>query len=899
MNIKRLIPVLLGFVLLCFAGSVSAATIYINSNTGDDTTGDGTSGAPYATFHKGYTVASDSDTLNLTGTFDWTDADETGDASNTGYTLNKDLTIQGQGASETFIQADDTYHTADRGVFYILSGKTVIINDVTIRYGNKVTTNYEGGGIRNKGTLTVNRSAISYNYTGNGSSGYGGGINNEGILTVNDSTVDNNYAYAQGGGIANYYTAGNTNISYITNTTIVYNTIAANSATVGGSGFFARSGTAYLTNTTIAFNDSINQSSCSGTGDEAVGSGGGSIYLKNNLIVANKIDGVTTSSLSGSCYDVTDSNITDNGGNIFGKVSGVTINSTSWYDVNGTSVGDNVFTLNNGLGTTTGAPVISTSLADNSTVNGTQTIAVTSAMSITIDNGLDTDNGSVSIPENDQRGFARNGSTDIGAYEYDGLNPDSTPPIIDSLSPSDNSVSVSVSSNLIITFNEAASTGTGSIVIKKTSDNSTVETILASATTGSGSTAFIINPTSDLTGETSYYIQIDEFAFEDTAGNPFAGISDTTTWNFTTEDNTPPFVVSFSPSDDATGVASNSDFVVTFNENLYEPDIYVEFAFGLYKSSDDSAIYEFSNSNPSYFNITDNILTLPSLVDLQAGINYYIKIGSEFLSDVAGNYFEGINDSTTWNFKIQGGNGSRRRSNDVSTSDNTSTQMNQSSEVSSGGSSSSGQSFSMSDSSSGLPTIDETEQDIVKKQTEDIKIPFIDIDNHWAYDYIVQLYKLGLIQGYADNTFRPDGAITRAEMVKIVTLMFGIDLVSGLPPKFKDLKPDMWSLDYINTLSAKGYVTGYSDGIFGPDKDITRAEALKILLKTSGLDLSSTRAVSFDDVSGDDWFIDYLKFGLDKNIIQGYLDNKFYPDRPITRAEVCKIVYLMLTKVME
>lgn len=228
-------------------GTAAAATIYVNSSTGNDTTGNGTSGSPYLTFHKAYTMASSGDTINLTGTFTWTDAGETGDASPGGYSISKNLTIQGQGAGATIIQAAASYGAADRGVFTISAGYTVTINDVTIRYGYKTTNDY-GGGISNSGTLNVNRCAIYQNYVFHSPSwgGYGGGIYNAGTLTVQDSTINNNFAQSQGGGIVNAYTASDSNFAYITNSTIAFNSTADTVATVGGAGFFLRSGTAYI-----------------------------------------------------------------------------------------------------------------------------------------------------------------------------------------------------------------------------------------------------------------------------------------------------------------------------------------------------------------------------------------------------------------------------------------------------------------------------------------------------------------------------------------------------------------------------------------------------------------------------------------------------------------------------
>lgn len=638
------IATILGVGFFYITKPAYAATIYVNSETGDDTTGDGTEGAPYATFHKGYTEASADDTLNLTGTFNWADADETGDSSNTGYSISKNLTIQGQGADETFIQADDAYNTADRGVFYITTGVTAVINDVTIRYGNKASGNSIGGGIRNDGTLTINRSSISYNYASVSGQGYGGGIANAGTLNVNDSTINNNFGWAQGGGIENYYTADNSNTANITNSTIAFNTVGASSATVGGSGVYARSGTMYLTNNTIVFNDSINQSSCSGTGDEAVGSGGGTINLKNNLIMANEVDGVTITSITGNCFDVTDSNIIDNGANIFGRVSTVTVAATSWYDVrNSTAVGDGVFVLNDGLGTTTGAPVISTTLGDNSTVNGTQTIAVSSDTSITIDNALATDHGSIEIPTNDQRGFSRNGDTDIGAYEYDGLSPT---PTISSLSPVDNATGVSTSANLVMTFDRNVDAESGNIVIYEADDDSVFETIdvTSDKVTGSGSTEITINPENTFDELTEYYVQVAATAFDDSSSNSYAGIADTTSWSFTTGDETSPSVSTLSPSNGASDVAVNTNLIITFSEAVDA-------------ESGNITLKKSDNSTVEIFDVTADItgsgtteITVNPTSDLETDSQYYIQIDATAFDDASGNSYAGISDTTSWSF---------------------------------------------------------------------------------------------------------------------------------------------------------------------------------------------------------------------------------------------------------
>lgn len=114
---------------------------------------------------------------------------------------------------------------------------------------------------------------------------------------------------------------------------------------------------------------------------------------------------------------------------------------------------------------------------------------------------------------------------------------DAAAPTVSALTPADNSTGIGVTANLIINFSENVDVESGNIYIKKTSDNSTVATIdvTSAQVTGTGTSTITINPSSDLGYGTNYYVQIDASAFDDTSGNSYAGISDTTSWNFETE----------------------------------------------------------------------------------------------------------------------------------------------------------------------------------------------------------------------------------------------------------------------------------------------------------------------------------------------------------------------------
>ena len=116
---------------------------------------------------------------------------------------------------------------------------------------------------------------------------------------------------------------------------------------------------------------------------------------------------------------------------------------------------------------------------------------------------------------------------------------DTTAPTISSTNPADDTTDIDVDSNIILTFDESVDTESGDIVIYKSSDGSVVETIgvTDSTVTGTGTTTITINPVSDLPTFTDLYILIDSSAFDDIAGNSYAGISSASTFNFKTEQN--------------------------------------------------------------------------------------------------------------------------------------------------------------------------------------------------------------------------------------------------------------------------------------------------------------------------------------------------------------------------
>lgn len=149
---------------------------------------------------------------------------------------------------------------------------------------------------------------------------------------------------------------------------------------------------------------------------------------------------------------------------------------------------------------------------------------------------------------------------------------DDTAPLISSLSPADNATQIVVTSDLVATFNEAIQFGTGTIDLYS-GESTLVESfdVVGDVGTGDGQVSIAgnvltINPTASLSDATSYHVLIGAAAVEDLAGNPFAGISSATAWNFTTSDLNAPTVSVFSPADNAPGASVSGSPTVTFNE---------------------------------------------------------------------------------------------------------------------------------------------------------------------------------------------------------------------------------------------------------------------------------------------------------------------------------------------
>jgi len=162
--------------------------------------------------------------------------------------------------------------------------------------------------------------------------------------------------------------------------------------------------------------------------------------------------------------------------------------------------------------------------------------------------------------------------------------------------------------------------------------------------------------------------------------------------------------------------------------------------------------------------------------------------------------------------------------------------------------------------------------------------PSTDYAGHWAEGTIQKWMDAGKISGYSDGSYKPDNNITRAEFVKLVNGT--IDFNKKANVAYKDVTTADWFYDYVGIAQEIGYISGYSKDSFGPNDYITREQAASILARIQYLNGNVAAANKFSDKSKvSSWAAESVGAALDAGFITGYNDGTFRPSNKLTRAE--------------
>ena len=226
------------------------------------------------------------------------------------------------------------------------------------------------------------------------------------------------------------------------------------------------------------------------------------------------------------------------------------------------------------------------------------------------------------------------GNAYAGTTSYDFTTmapPDVVAPTVLSASPLDEATGVAPGANVVLTFSEAIQRGAGSIVLK-TGAGTVVATYDAATSTNlsiSGST-LTIDPAADLAYGTGYVVQFAAGSVKDLAGNAYAG---TTSYNFTTlADAVPPTVLNASPVDQATGVATGANLVLTFSEAIQRGTGTI-----VLKTAAGTVVATYDAATSTNLSIVGSTLTIDPAADLANGTGYVLELAPGTVKDLAGN----------------------------------------------------------------------------------------------------------------------------------------------------------------------------------------------------------------------------------------------------------------------
>ncbi len=164
-----------------------------------------------------------------------------------------------------------------------------------------------------------------------------------------------------------------------------------------------------------------------------------------------------------------------------------------------------------------------------------------------------------------------------------------------------------------------------------------------------------------------------------------------------------------------------------------------------------------------------------------------------------------------------------------------------------------------------------------------------DIAGHWAYADIKRATNSGYIKGYPDSTFKPDKTVTRAEYITMLNSVFNVPM-EGTDTGFKDVKSGDWYARNVWSAIKAGYADIFKGDSFKPNQPLTRQEAATLTANLSGIISAGENKSFIDSNQIETWAKKQVLAMAQAGIISGYPDGSFRPGGNITRAEAVSII---------
>ena len=171
------------------------------------------------------------------------------------------------------------------------------------------------------------------------------------------------------------------------------------------------------------------------------------------------------------------------------------------------------------------------------------------------------------------------------------------------------------------------------------------------------------------------------------------------------------------------------------------------------------------------------------------------------------------------------------------------------------------------------------------------EIPVKDPDETGVSDWLNTDDHIAYMSGYPEGDFRPDVDMTRAEAAQMFYNLL-LDKDTAAEASFSDVPANAWYAEAVNALASIGVIEGIGDNQYAPDRAITRAEFTAIAMRFADLETGGENI--FSDVAENAWYYDYVVGSIQYGWINGYPDGTFRPENTISRVEVTTIVNRML-----
>jgi hypothetical protein len=478
------------------------------------------------------------------------------------------------------------------------------------------------------------------------------------------------------------------------------------------------------------------------------------------------------------------------------------------------------------------------------------------------------------------------GAGNAGTAATDTVGKDTTAPIASSFSPANNANTAAINADMIITFNEAVTAVAGkNIIIKKASDNSTVESIDAAdiKVTGSGSTTITINPAAALLNSTGYYIQIDAGAFKDAHNNYYGGIANSTTWGFTTASagngsgggggggSAAPLVTKIESGESV--VSTNLDKLVKDGKALT-----VEGKTGEKLVLDTAALKTIDGQTK------DNIKVEIKDVSSDYKNEHPDRLVVSLSITAGGKHITSFGNGTatvSLPYELKAG----EKAADVTVwylaEDGTMTEVP-----------------CTYDATTKLATFKVNHFSLYVVGTADTSKwtnPYSDVkESSWFYDAVRYVSANEMMRGTSDTTFKPGAKTTRGMIVTILWRMEN-ESKAAKDVAFTDVKSGKYYHDAVAWASEKDIVGGYSADKFGPEDNITREQLAVILhnyavIKGYKTDAAADLSAFGDAGKAHSWSKDSLSWASGKGLIKGSENNLL---DPLGSAERCQVAAIL------